>query len=182
MCSLLVSNPDNVCEDDDNACEAGYEKVTYGLGGSTKYYGQDQIPVTGLCIAAGDGHAEGDVCTLDDDCGGDFGRCAKSSKEETFLNWQGVCLEGDPSTLVPTDDDGSGQFKKEYCNQWYPVDQIQGAQSLYNTFTSAGFYSSTGQDVQMCALGEPYLTTEDRVYCGALDTSTGWCNLLLLVP
>ena len=180
--SVQSFNNVNVCEDDDNACEAGYEKVTYGLGGSTKYYGQDQIPVTGLCIAAGDGHAEGDVCTLDDDCGVDFGRCAKSSKEETFLNWQGVCLEGDPSTLVPTDDDGSGQFKKEYCNQWYPVDQIQGAQSLYNTFTSAGFYSSTGQDVQMCALGEPYLTTEDRVYCGALDSTDEYCNLLYFVP
>jgi hypothetical protein len=189
----------NICEDGDNSCEIQYKKVTYGLGGVTKYYSDSFAP--GACISVSgeeipDDEAyndngtyitkpfEGSPCLTNDNCGGreNGGRCQDANKIETFMNWPGVCLEYDRSTPVLMDGAGDELAEKYYCNQWYPVDEVQGAQSLYNNFTEAGFYSDTGADVQMCAVGEAYSTLEDRYYCVKEEDTYGFCSILAKVP
>jgi hypothetical protein len=177
----------NLCEDGDNECEARYKKATYGLGGFVKYFGGD--PDHGVCISVSGNpppdQVEGSSCDSHVDCGGfdNGGRCQAFTKVETFLNWPGICLENDFSTPILIDDpDGSSELAlKYYCNQWYPVDQIQGAQSMYNNFTEAGFYTDSGINLKMCAVGEEYRTPEDRLYCEKHD-GQGNCIKLLLVP
>jgi len=119
------------------------------------------------------GMTEGSFCSIHDDCAESLsstGRCLLPTKIETYLNWPGICLEEDPSTSVPIDGNG-GIERKNYCNQWYPVDEVAGAQSLYNNFKEAGFYSDSGNDLQMCVVPEEYRTTEDKYYCVAANNT-----------
>ena len=175
----------NICEDGDNGCETKYKKVTYGLGGFVKYFSGPQD--YGVCISVSGETAaiEGDFCLDNAFCGGtdSGGHCQAFTKVETFMNWPGICLENDFSTPVLMDAlDGSTELDyKYYCNQWYPVDQIQGAQSMYNQFTEAGFYTDDGTELLMCAVADDYITREDRLYCGAND-GAGNCNMMYLVP
>ena len=178
----------NICENGGNACEPGYKKVTYGNGGFVKYIGSKETAPAGVCTIIGETglKEEGDDCTPADanSCGGAGGRCAAPSKIETFLNWQGICLEFDRSTTIP--EDGATELVlKNYCNQWYPVEQIQGTQSLYNNFTTAGFYNEAGYDLQMCTVGSEYNTQEDRYYCVAEAEYSGglnFCSIIAKVP
>ncbi|MCB9802894.1 hypothetical protein H6761_02650 [Candidatus Nomurabacteria bacterium] len=181
----------NICETGDNDCELKYKKITYGLGGFVKYFGNKNADTTsGVCTIIGDdpedGRVEGSLCVSDGQCGDNTGKCTLPTKIETFLNWPGICLETDASTAVPIDE-LNGVDIKNYCNQWYPVDEIQGAQSLYNNFTTAGFYSDTGADLEMCAVSDEFITLEDRYYCGSTengfgDDSGSSCTVLLKVP
>ncbi len=184
----------NICEDGANGCEPGYQKVTYGSSGFIKYFanGNSMDASKSVCTVIGvdEDKEEGAFCTTNDDCGGLGGRCSAPTKIEKFLNWEGICLESDLSTNIPIDGE-QGIALKNYCNQWYPVGQIQGAQSLYNNFTTAGFYNeSTGNTLEMCAVGEDYVTTEDKYYCVASNSQGTWgggdegtyCTILAKVP
>src|SRR3989339_887248 len=136
------------------------------------------------------GMTEGSFCSIHDDCAESLsstGRCLLPTKIETYLNWPGICLEEDPSTSVPIDGNG-GIERKNYCNQWYPVDEVAGAQSLYNNFKEAGFYSDSGNDLQMCVIPAEYVTTADQYYCVATNVNASgvqdytYCSALAKVP
>lgn len=137
------------------------------------------------------GMTEGSFCSTHDDCAASLlstGRCLLPTKIETYLNWPGICLEEDPSTSVPIDGNG-GVERKNYCNQWYPVDEVAGAQSLYNNFKEAGFYNDDG-DLQMCVTPEEYRTTVTKYYCVAANNNQAgnalaantYCTVLAKVP
>ncbi|MBP9802110.1 hypothetical protein KBC40_00810 [Patescibacteria group bacterium] len=181
----------NICEDGTNGCEPGYQKVTYSASGFVKYFANGNEDTSkSVCTIIGEDEnvekEEGDFCEQNSQCGGIGGRCSPPSKIEKFLNWEGICLEADLSTNIP-EDGAQGVALKNYCNQWYPVGQIQGAQSLYNNFTTAGFYNESGNSLEMCAVGEEFVTQADRYYCGSTENGfgvdTGFsCTVLLKVP
>ncbi len=186
-------NQANVCQDGENGCEPRYKKVTYGLGSLVRYYGYKDFNAgnyaAGVCSVVDEqlqlDKKEGDSCNpedigdndnaIDNDSCGVNGRCESITKVEDFINWSGICLQPDTSTLIQSD------FKQSYyCNQWYPSEQIIGSQSRFNHFVEAGFYNPAGQDVNICKLTEPYLLTEDRLYCATWRD--GFCNVLVQIP
>lgn len=196
----------NFCESGDNACDMSYDKVSYGNSGMFKYLAKTDVHNNnswGICTMVSDPAPmdannnpiiEGSFCTSSTDCirngaEANEGRCTFRTKVETYMNWPGLCLEEDPSTSIPIDG-VSGLEQKQYCNQWYPVDEVAGAQSLYNNFKEAGFYNETGNDLQMCVTPAEYRTTETKYYCvaannnvagDAIQTNT-YCTVLAKVP
>jgi len=168
----------NICEDGgDNNCESEYYRVTYGQGGVIKYYSKENDAISlGICISG----KEGDECNSNRRCDtndGDMdGVCNLISKKETFVNWPGICLEEDMTSILPDDTEGG----RGYCDQWYPVTHISGTNSLYNMYTEAGYYNPDGIDSLFCTVSEPYLVPEDRIYCGRFDGDN--CNVLIRVP
>lgn len=192
----------NICESGDNSCEITYDKVTYGNSGIVKYLSKtesDDTDKQGVCTMVSDpapaGVSEGSFCESTADCviGNNLaeGRCTLKTKVETYMNWPGICLEEDPSTSITIDVDASisDVTQKRYCNQWYPVDEVAGAQSLYNNFKEAGFYNEQGTDLQMCVTPEEYSTTEDEYYCLAANQNAlgeampnSYCTVLAKVP
>lgn len=193
----------NFCEDGSNTCEMSYAKVSYGSGGVVQYLSTatSTEPINRkVCTVVGERETElptdkkvGDFCNGNADCdnGAIGGRCTSPTKIETYLNWPGICLEEDPSTSASIDVNGNASdvTQKRYCNQWYPVDEVAGAQSLYNNFKEAGFYNDNG-DLQMCVVPEEYRTTEDKYYCVAANQqhnngggpANGYCTVLAKVP
>lgn len=191
----------NFCEDAQNACEMSYAKVSYGVGGVVKYLStatSTEPSTRKVCTVVGEGQDEletdkkvGDFCDNDGECSngqsGNIGKCKKPSKVETYMNWPGICLESDPSTSFPIDGNSNNEIvQKTYCNQWYPVDEVAGAQSLYNNVKEAGFYNDNG-NLQMCMVPSDYVTTEDRYYCGATEggfnnDEGATCTVLFYVP
>lgn len=188
----------NICETDSdttNGCEISYKKVTYGLSGGSKYYPVTYDEPEGICI---NGDSEkvknGTSCTNNYECNSpnqsdpndttkvvviNDGSCALKTAVETFANWPGICLEYDYST--PLVSDGKKSF---VCNQWYPANKINGANSLFDNYREAGFYNPDGQDILFCSVAEDYELPKDRIYCGRSTKINGLtvCDLLLRVP
>jgi hypothetical protein len=71
-------------------------------------------------------------------CGGveGGGTCKALSSISFSLGWQGFCLERDRSTNV------NGSPNQFACNLWLPIDQLPGAQDIYNQARQAGFQSN----------------------------------------
>ncbi len=133
--------------------ECSYHKVRYQ--GTEVYYGLDTIPQSSI---------------ISDGAKADF------SSKNTFIGWEGYCLERDTSRIINGSDD---QFA---CLTWYPVDLIQGSYDINNSDENAGY--QVAQDAQYyCAeaiLAE-YRTTWQfcsRATCGSgYDTTrAGSCS------
>lgn len=97
--------------------DCSYHQVTYGA--LNRYYGLDTIPPTYATI-------DGEQVLFD--------------KQDTYLGWQGYCLEQDPSRLINGSDD---EFA---CLTWYPVDLIQGVFDVNNSAIKAGYLVGTGAE------------------------------------
>ncbi|MFA6466729.1 MAG: carbohydrate binding domain-containing protein [Patescibacteria group bacterium] len=186
----------NICSNNatsPNSCELSFKRVTFGFGGQIFYYPEElssgEIP-TGICTAGVT--TEGverttKTCVKNSECDsknddgssrGD-GSCALRTEEIVFRNWPGICLEYDLDNPVTKDIANS-----YYCNQWYPAQKIKGTASLFDNYRDAGYYDVYGRDALFCAVAEPYVTTEDRFYCGYFTTSgeAGQCNVLMKIP
>jgi hypothetical protein len=87
-------------------------------------------------------------------------------------------LEYDSSAKVVNDTNGTN-----YCNQWYPADQIAGASSLFDNYREAGYYEPAGRDALFCAVPSDFTTLEERVYCIANSVlEPAECNAIAVVP
>lgn len=136
----------NVCEDadttNDEGCECGYKRLTYASGAGTKFVSAaaDDTQLNGMCVG---GPNSGDACdpntgalvatpskTCDAEKGG---TCARLESKSTAVGWQGLCLDYDTSISI------NGDPNKFACNTWLPVDQIAGAQDIFNQYKTAGF-------------------------------------------
>jgi hypothetical protein len=118
--------------------------LTFGGGGGEKFVALDNNETErGICVG---GPTPGENCdpangNLTDpenagakcDDGGRGGSCAELESKSTAVGWQGLCLDYDQSISV------NGDPNKFACNLWMPVDQIAGAQDVFNQFRSAGF-------------------------------------------
>lgn len=185
----------NICQLGDDRCEYSYTKNTYSLGGEALYFptdvpaplaicvqGQTRDESTGLPVDCWDGaKANNSLCDTDKNPGNPSrdGICAVKTRQETFLNWTGICLEKDINARLPFDR-GSDNF----CNQWFGVDKISGASSLYDNYQQAGYYDVEGEENLFCAVTNAFRTTEERVYCGksvSVD-SENYCSVLIRVP
>jgi hypothetical protein len=163
----------NVCEDDDNACECSYRKISYS--GTVKYYDNekfaDQIPLKicagGSSEVVGKPLCDGDPCTLaelsseitltDADCTDASGSVALKQKIDTVLGLEGYCLEKDKTTHI------NGSESEYACLSWLPVDRLMGAPDIYNQYTRAGYLPNGKENYCL----EPELYKEFR----PVDTS-----------
>ena len=187
MCELDQEDPIKATP---NGCEITYVKVTYGTGGEVRYYPNNLPSPNGIC-SSGDtdtsidcvdsaGVAHNNICDTynTDGTSRSDGSCSKKTRAETISNWPGICLEYDYGTRVVNDTNGTN-----YCNQWYPADQIAGASSLFDNYREAGYYEPAGRDALFCAVTAPFETYNERVYCIANSTSMpNECNALAVVP
>ncbi|MFA6252976.1 MAG: hypothetical protein WCV69_01760 [Patescibacteria group bacterium] len=188
----------NMCEVDQvepitaspNGCEATYIKVTYGAGGTVRYYPKNFPSPGGICSSGNTdtnvdcvdsaGFAQNNLCDTynTDGTSRSDGTCDKKVKAETIFNWSGICLEYDANSKVVNDTGGTN-----YCNQWYPADQISGTNSLYDNYREAGYYEPGGREALFCSVTEPYILQESRIYCGRRGgTDPRNCNLLIRIP
>jgi hypothetical protein len=188
----------NMCEVDQvdpitptpNGCETSYVKVTYGNGGEVRYYPNNLPSPSGICISGNTdtaidcvdsaGFAHNNLCDTynTDGTSRSDGSCSKKTKAETISNWPGICLEYDSSAKVVNDTNGTN-----YCNQWYPADQIAGASSLFDNYREAGYYEPAGRDALFCSVTSAFETYDERVYCLANSTiAPSECNALAMVP
>jgi len=178
----------NICEkgledeaSEDNSCEEIYKKVTFGNSQNVRYYPDGAIVPSGICTS---GDTSVIPCSENFQCdsaGGRFdGRCELAIKKELVYNWSGICIEHDQSSYLV--DDSGGTYN---CNQWYPVQKIQGTNSLFNNYVEAGYYSPSGEDALFCAVAEPYTLPEKRTYCAnkfTVGETMDHCTILIEVP
>lgn len=188
----------NICEVDQvepitaspNGCETTYIKISYGTGGAVRYYPKNFPSPGGICSSGNTdnnidcvdsaGFAQNNLCDTynTDGTSRNDGTCDKKVKAETIFNWSGICLEYDANSKVVNDTGGTN-----YCNQWYPADQISGTNSLYDNYREAGYYEPSGREALFCSVTEPYILQESRIYCGRRGgTDPRNCNLLIRVP
>ncbi len=188
----------NICEVDmvepitasPNGCEQTYVKATYGSAGTARYYPTNFPSPGGVCLSGNTyanidcvdsgGFAQNYLCDTYNNDGtsrGD-GMCDKKIRAETISNLTGICLEYDAKAKVINDTGGTN-----YCNQWYPSEQITGTSSFYDSYREAGYYEPGGRDALFCAVPSNYITTSERVYCIAKGTSdASACLALAVVP
>lgn len=178
-CAPVASGSGWATSDD---CLCSYQKVTYGDGAITRYYGTDRAdaPPTGVCTNP---EKKGMECEYDADCdsgtpptsenpvsaGFRPGSCSKRTAEDTLLGWEGYCLERDSSFQLFGSQDPSDRS----CLTWLPVDQLSGATDLFGKSIEAGFERPAD------ATGEIYYCAETAVYADLwplgvqLDSTTG---------
>ena len=179
----------NICENgillegevgENNGCEEIYKKVTFGNSQNVRYYPDTATIPSGICTS---GDTSVEDCSANVECDSEAGRfdgrCEIATKKELVYNWSGICLEQDLSSNLV--DDHGGTYN---CNQWYPVQKIQGTNSLFDNYVDAGYYSPSGEDALFCAVSEPYTLPEKRTYCAAkrIDAEIDHCTLLIEVP
>ncbi len=94
--------------------ECSYHKAYYGAAGSglARYYGITSIPPASIKID---------------------GEESRFARKDTFIGWNGYCLEKDPSRII------NGKQDEFACLTWYPVDVIQGALDFNNSSLKAGY-------------------------------------------
>ena len=117
-------------------CDCSYEAVEYASGTRTLYleHNNGDEALSGICSG---GEFEGLECGGDVDCqnasGSGGGVCQFKSGQNTFVGWNGFCIQHDLSININASQD------KQACLLWLPVDQLEGGTDLYNKFTEAGF-------------------------------------------
>ena len=143
-------------------CDCDYIKVTYGTGAVTKYYSINETKIPkGICML---GTRDGLPCVpgldyndelaYDDSynlqtCGSmkSGGTCQTLERSDTFVGWQGQCLEQDLATNLNADP------AQTACLTWHPSYILAGGQDIYNLYQSAGYNPGvTGR--YWCALGQ----------------------------
>ncbi|MBU0648915.1 hypothetical protein KJ969_02330 [Patescibacteria group bacterium] len=129
-------------------CECEYKKLTFGNGAVTKYYSKDEANTPkGVCL---NGPRNGLPCIPDIDyndeipsddpynqqtCGSmkSGGSCQALERSDTFVGWQGSCLEKDLRTTLNTDQTQTA------CLTWHPSYILSGGQDIYNLYQDAGY-------------------------------------------
>ena len=148
-CAPYLASDGSIQFTDD--CMCNYDRISYGQGASFRYYPVDisfeSIP-NALCIG---GKNPGKACGVDDCegslCGADLcdgGDCSPVTKKDTFLGWEGYCVERDTSIQI----NGETDTKNRACLTWLPVDQLVGSTDLYAKYTEAGYGE---KDTYYCA-------------------------------
>jgi hypothetical protein len=97
--------------------ECSYHKVYYAS--SPRYYGLETIPPNSIKIN---------------------GNVQSYARKDTFLGWEGYCLERDPSRLI------NGTQDQQACLTWYPIDVIQGTTDLNNTNLKSGYLAAANSE------------------------------------
>ncbi|MBI4122340.1 MAG: carbohydrate binding domain-containing protein [Parcubacteria group bacterium] len=97
--------------------ECSYNKVSYGS--VERYYALETIPPSRIKLQ---------------------GNVEEYKRKDTFLGWEGYCLERDPSRLI------NGSNREQACLTWYPVDVIQGTTDLNNTNLNAGYVAQLNRE------------------------------------
>lgn len=124
----------NVCSPGYEDCLCSYDKATYGNGSETRYYeygsSRQDDALSGVCFS---GALEGRECTSDEDCGAS-GSCMILDGWDSYLGWEGFCLERDSAMNRWGDANGPG-----VCLTWLPVDQFAGSTDIYAKNEEAGF-------------------------------------------
>lgn len=132
---------------EDEIVECSYHKVRYG--GEVLYYNLDTIPPSAIL-------SEGNVTPF--------------TTQDTFIGWEGYCLERDTSRVINGSDD---QFA---CLTWYPVDLIQGTFDVNNSDIKAGYLVGQGAQYYCAeAIVAEWRTTYQfcaRASCGSGYTTT----------
>jgi len=124
----------NVCAPNGGDCMCSYNKATYQNGVYKRYYNTEysmdegQV-MSGICMG---GQLDGMVCSDDGVCGS--GTCAILDNFNTYLGWNGYCLERDTAINRWADPNGEG-----ICLTWLPVDQLTGATDLDAKDLEAGY-------------------------------------------
>ena len=181
ICDTGIPSEDGEDEYIPNGCEETYTKITFGNSGHIRYYSKDADKPKGICTSG-----EIDLPSCDDNIACDTvsgrfdGRCEPAKKIELVYNWSGVCIEHDKSSSLI--DDKGGTYN---CNQWYPVQKIEGTNSLFDNYVEAGYYNPSGQDALFCAVAEPYTLEEKRTYClnkFTIGETMDYCTVLVEVP
>jgi len=145
-------------------CECHYTKATYGS--ETLYFPYDY-----------DNHIP-DSIEIDYGSGGS----TLSIKNKTkYLGWKGFCLDKEQSLFINNTESLTEDMKDYRCLTWYPIDLLSGEIDAYGASEEAEVsYNKVGDNDKLCVVGEDYVTTEDRVYCGRVEL--GYCNVLLYIP
>ncbi len=124
----------NVCSPGYEDCLCSYDKATYGNGSETRYYeygsSRESDALSGVCFS---GALEGRSCDSNDDCGSS-GSCMILDGWDSYLGWEGFCLERDTAMNLWGDANGPG-----VCLTWLPVDQFAGSTDIYAKNEEAGF-------------------------------------------
>ena len=106
----------NIAQDGEVA-ECSYHKVYYAS--TPRYYGLVSIPPSEI-------KTNGNVQAY--------------TRKDTFLGWEGYCLERDPSRPI------NGTQTEQACLTWYPVDVIQGTTDLNNTNLKSGYLAASNRE------------------------------------
>lgn len=117
--------------------ECSYHKAYYA--GQARYYSMDSFP-------AGSIKVDGNVTNF--------------SRKDTFIGWEGYCLEQDPSRQI------NGDERQNACLTWYPVDVIQGALDFNSNSLTAGYQVQSDRNYYCAeATMAEYRTTAQ--FCGS---------------
>ncbi|MBT5807826.1 hypothetical protein HOI18_00960, partial [Candidatus Uhrbacteria bacterium] len=136
----IVCAPDGDGEISDD-CLCSYDKVTYGVGTSYRYYEVASVAgspdLDGVCSG---GIFDGVECADDNDCAISLesvsaGSCVPNKRTDSLYGWEGYCIERDSSIQLNASADPDDQA----CLTWLPIDQTAGATDLYGKYTEAGF-------------------------------------------
>lgn len=168
----LDSNGTLVSSDD---CLCSYDKVSYGTGTGTKYFPENTstgIPEA-ICVGGknpGAACGAGDVfegLSGDDIC--DQGTCEPLTRKDTYLGWDGYCIERDSSIQT----NGGTQISDRACLTWLPVDQTAGSTDLYAKYTEAGYEE---KDTYYCAEMDVAYTIATSTQPACAETQDGSCE------
>lgn len=97
--------------------ECSYHKAFYS--GQTRYYSIDSYPPSKIKVD---------------------GTESNFTRKDTFIGWEGYCLERDSSRQI------NGDEKQNACLTWYPVDIIQGALDVNSSARTAGYNVATDRE------------------------------------
>ena len=118
----------NYCQNGE-ACECSYLETQYDGGLVTEYYELGSNSDESVCSG---GPTPGAACTSDSQCG-NGGVCAPKTSENTYIGWNGFCIQKDLSITL------NGNQDRNACLLWLPVDQLRGGTDIYGKQTEAGF-------------------------------------------
>ncbi|MFA6017994.1 MAG: hypothetical protein WCT28_01390 [Patescibacteria group bacterium] len=118
-------------------CSCTYKKITYGDGGTIRYFSEDtSVNISNTQGICSGGSLDGSFCADTSSCG-DSGTCEKPTQIDDVLGLEGYCLERDSSTNILGDRDLNA------CLSWLPIDQLSGSTDLYAKYTEAGYFEET---------------------------------------
>lgn len=143
-------------------CSCTYKKITYGDGGTVRYFSEDtsvNISTQGICSG---GSMDGSFCSNTILCS-DGVICEKPTQIDDVLGLEGYCLERDSSTNI------LGNRDLNACLSWLPIDQLSGSTDLYAKYTEAGYFAETNY----CTWLGQYASVSTSWGCLERDDSEG---------
>jgi hypothetical protein len=167
--NICQTGGDSLLEVDED-CECHYTKATYGS--ETLYFPYDYNAVPSAILK---------------DYGGGYGNPLdltplKLKSKTKHLGWKGFCLDQEKSLFINNTEALDEDMQDYRCLSWYPIDLLSGEIDAYASSQEADITSGKiPENSKLCLVGEDYVTTEDRIYCGKFNDTFG-CNVLFKVP